>query len=284
MTILTRAVLFAGALAYAGATAASALYLSRKREMALILTRRLALLGAGLFRLVFLLRWAAWGCLPMTTAADALVVFVILATAVMFVSARDTTRAVSSFYLPAIFVLVVLCACAAPATFGQAPRALHGVFLAGHVILAFLAYAFFLGASVTSVAYLFQSRHLKKHHTVGLFQALPPLERLDQSLFLLIRHGYLMFAATLLVGAVWAHFDRELLGPRWYLAPKILQAVPMVLFYAFVFHARQCGLLRGRKLAFAVLIGFSIMLGIYLVRALLGLSYYHFWESSPWAS
>ena len=93
-----------------------------------------------------------------------------------------------------------------------------------------------------------------------------------------------MFAVTLIVGGIWARVDAGLLGPQWYLAPKILQAVAMVAFYAFVFHARQIGLLRGRKLAFAVLIGFSVMLGIYLVRALLGVSYYHFWGSASWAS
>jgi HemX protein len=284
MTILTLVVLFAGAGAYLGAGAASILFLSREKERLLTLTRRLALLGACLFVLVFILRWATWGHLPMTTVADALVIFVVLATGVMYLSARDKTRAVSSFYLPAILVLVVLCAVTAPSAFTAAPTELRGVFLAGHVSLAFLAYAFFLGASVTSVAYLFQSRHLKNHHTRGLFQALPSLERLDKSLYLLIRHGYIVFAVTLLVGGIWARVDADLLGPHWYFAPKILQAVAMVVFYAAVFHARQFGLLRGRKLAFAVLIGFSVMLGIYLLRALLGLSYYYFWESTAWAS
>ncbi|MGI6460801.1 MAG: cytochrome c biogenesis protein CcsA [Candidatus Hydrogenedentales bacterium] len=284
MTILTLAVLFAGTLAFAGATAAAVLYLAHKRGAALNLTRRLALLGAGLFLLALLLRGIAWHTLPMTTAADALVVFVIFATVVMFVSARDTTRAVASFYAPALFVLAVLGASLAPATFGHAPKELRGLFLAVHVGLAFLAYAFFLGASVASVAYLFQSRHLKKHRTVGLFQALPPLERLDKSLYRLIHHGYVMFAATLLTGAIWARVDRALLGPHWFLAPKVLQSVVMFLFYAFVFHGRQCGLLRGRKLAFAVLIGFSAMLGIYLARTVLNLSYYYFWEPSAWAS
>jgi hypothetical protein len=32
------------------------------------------------------------------------------------------------------------------------------------------------------------------------------------------------------------------------------------------------------------LIGFSAMLGIYLARTVLNLSYYYFWEPSTWAS
>jgi len=284
MTIVTLVVLIAGALAYLSATVGAVLFLSREEAAFLNVARRLALMGMCLFLAVFVLRWAAWGNLPMTTVADALVVFVVLATVVMYVSARGETRALSSFYLPPILVLALLCVLAALRTFSEAPRALRGMFLAGHVSLAFLAYAFFLGASVTSVAYMFQARHLKNHHTRGLFHALPSLERLDKSLYLLIRHGYIVFAVTLIVGGIWARVDAGLLGPQWYLAPKILQAVAMVAFYAFVFHARQIGLLRGRKLAFAVLIGFSVMLGIYLVRALLGVSYYHFWGSASWAS
>ena len=284
MTILTLTVLSVGTLAYVGAAAAAVVYLSREKEPMLNLARGLALLGAGLFLLVFILRWTTWGNLPMTTAADALVVFVLLATVVMYLSARGNTRAVSSFYIPALLVLAALCVFAAPRAFTHAPKELRGVFLAGHVSLAFLAYAFFLGASVTSVAYLFQSRHLKNHHTRGLFQALPSLERLDKSLYLLIRHGYIVFALTLVLGGIWARVDRALLGPHWYLAPKILQAVAMVVFYAVVFHARQLGLLRGRKLAFAVLVGCSVMLGIYFLRALMGFSYYYFWETTAWAS
>ena len=92
MTILTLTVLSAGTLAYVGAAAAAVVYLSREKEPMLNLARGLALLGAGLFLLVFILRWTTWGNLPMTTAADALVVFVILATVVMYLSARGNTR------------------------------------------------------------------------------------------------------------------------------------------------------------------------------------------------
>lgn len=284
MTVFTLIVLFAGVVAYAAATVAAVVFLLRERDVFLRVGCRLALMGMCLFLLVFLLRWVTWGNLPMTTVADALVVFVILATLVMFCSARGKTKAVSSFYLPPILMLAVLCAVTAPTAFMDAPKGLRGVFLAGHVSLAFLAYAFFLGASVTSVAYLFQARHLKNHDTRGLFQTLPSLERLDQSLYSLIRHGYIVFALTLIVGGIWVRVDAELVGPRWYLAPKILQAVAMVAFYAFVFHARQFGRLRGRKLAIAVLLGFSIMFVVYLLRAGLGVSYYHFWESTAWAS
>lgn len=284
MKYMTLIVLSAGALAYLGAAAAAVLFLAREKAPLAGLARRLALAGGCLFLLVFVLRWATWGALPMTTPADALVVFVVLATAVMFASARGKTRAVSSFYVLPISLLAVLCLFAAPRAFSSAPTELRGVFLAGHVILAFLAYALFLGASVTSVAYLFQVRRLKNHHPQGLFHALPSLERLDVSLHSLIQYGYLAFALTLLVGGIWTRVDAELLGPRWYFAPKILQSIIMVVFYAAVFHSRQWGLLRGRKLAFAVLAGFSLMLGIYLVRALFGLSYYYFWEASVWAS
>ncbi|MFO7973381.1 MAG: cytochrome c biogenesis protein CcsA [Candidatus Hydrogenedentota bacterium] len=283
MTVLTLSVLVAGALAHLAATVAAVQFLLREKEAFLHVSRRLALIGMGLFLAVFVLRWTTWGRLPMTTVPDALVVFVIFATLVMFASTQRKTKAVSSFYLPPILALAVLCAVTAPGTFTRPPKALDAMFLAGHVSLAFLAYAFFLGASVTSVAYLFQARHLKNHNTRGLFLTLPSLERLDKSLYLLIRHGYIVFALTLIVGGVWVHIDAERLGPRWYLAPKILQSVAMVAFYALIFHARQLGLLRGRKLAFAVLIGFSAMFGIYLLRALLGVSYYHFWESTAWA-
>ncbi|MEA3365083.1 MAG: cytochrome c biogenesis protein CcsA, partial [Candidatus Hydrogenedentes bacterium] len=203
MTIFTLIVLFAGAFAYLAATIVAVVFLLHEKQVFLHLGRRLSLMGMAAFLLVFVLRWATWGNLPMTTVADALVVFVLFATLVMFGSARGKTEAVSSFYLPPILVLALLCTGTAPAAFAHAPKALRGVFLAGHVSLAFLAYAFFLGAGVTSVAYLFQAHHLKNHQTRGLFQTLPSLERLDKSLYLLIRYGYIVFALTLLVGGIW---------------------------------------------------------------------------------
>ena len=72
----------------------------------------------------------------------------------------------------------------------------------------------------------------------------------------------------------------ELLGPHWFLSPKVLLALVMAAFYAVTFHTRRFGLLRGPKLATLVFGGFVGLLGVYLVLGVMQLNNYFFWGAS----
>ena len=55
----------------------------------------------------------------------------------------------------------------------------------------------------------------------------------------------------------------------------------MVALYSTAFHGRRIGLLRGQKLAYLVSVGFTVMLGSYLVLGLMNLQDYNFWGIRP---
>lgn len=229
--------------------------------------------------LTLVLRYVQWDVVPLTTGADNLLLFTVLATATAIsVSCTTRNRSLLTFYLPPLAVLGALCAALAFKDFSKAPNAMNvsQALLIVHVGLAFLAYALFFIASLTSLAYVFQSRRLKSRKTTGLFQKLPPLDTLDRTLHNLIKVGYPLFVITLLMGLGWARFASHALTATWWFSPKIMFSAAMVIFYAASFHSRSMGLLRGPKLAYFVFVGYALLIAVYLLLELLRLTNYNF--------
>ena len=248
------------------------------RSAWLPVARGLIVGGVVLVVLQIALRTAQWQALPFTTLNDSLSLFTAMGAAVtVLVTRHPRMRTVLCFYAPALAAMAIVNAALGHGFLAEAPRPLSGAFLVVHVGLAILAYALFLVASMTSVAYVFQVRHLKRRTFSTLMQNLPSLERLDATLFRLIGVGYPLFVITLVLGVIWAWFDRELLGEWWFLSPKIALSVVMVVFYAISFNGRMMGWLRGRKLAYFVFCGFTTLLITYIVMGVLDLRDYNFW-------
>ncbi|MBN2307904.1 MAG: cytochrome c biogenesis protein CcsA [Candidatus Hydrogenedentes bacterium] len=272
---------YLGCALYCAAGAAAILYLWRDHERVLDATIALAGAGAACLAAAFAFRWIAWRLVPMTTAADSIALFAVLSTAVMLALMRKpNVRALACFYAPPLAALCIVNAAVAHTDLFTAPRALAGLPLVLHVGMAFLAYALFFLAGMTSAAYVFQSQRLKRRHPTGLFQRLPSLEQLDSTLIRLIGLGYPLFVLTLILGAFWAHTQRDLLGPRWWLAPKVVLSFVLAIFCAVTYHRRRAGRLRGPRLAYQVFIGFIALLAIYLILALLHLRTYNFWGAA----
>jgi len=273
---------YAATACYGVAALLAARYLWNGDARSLRWASRVLVVGALGLVATFLLRWGAWRLVPLTTLSDSLNLLILQVTVIVLIVARkDDVRALLCLCTPPLAVLAVVNAAVAGDNLHTAPRALSGFPLVGHVGLAFLAYALFLVASMTSVAYVIQDERLKRRRTAGLFQRLPALERLDGILFRVIGCGYVCFLITIVLGGLWARADSGLLAPHWWLAPKIILSFVMAVFYAVAFHARRSGRLRGPKLAYAVFLGFSILLVSYVALSMMDLNTYNFWESSP---
>ncbi len=270
--------LYAGVVCYAGAAAFSLWFLREETARRLHAAGRLATAGTVFLAVTFTLRYLHWRLLPMTSPTDSLVLFVLMgsvtASAVLWDEKR---RALMCFYMPPLAVIALIAAYTALADFGAGPKPLTTLLLTVHVSLAMLAYALFLMASLTSLAYAFQSGRLKGHRTTGLFLKLPSLEELDRTLYQLIAFGYPLFVVTLWLGLFWAWYDSSSLSDTWWLSPKIVLSLVMVLLYSFSYHARARGWLRGPKLAYCVFWGFGLLLFAYLFLNVLGLTNYNFW-------
>ncbi len=278
MPILVAIPFYVATAAYIAAACLALLYLREPDSVVLDRAKRTAAVGNVLLALVFGMRWAQWGLLPLTGFTDSLNLFLILCTGIVLTVQRENAmKPLLVYYLPALSLLAILSACVAHKHLGESPKALNSAFLTFHVGLVFFAFALFFVASLTSMGYMSKASHLKRHNISGFYRQLPSLEQLDRTLYRLISVGYPMFVVTLILGFVWAYFDRELLGPAWFVSPKILISLVIVVLYAVSFHTRRFGLLRGPKLAYLVFFGFTGILIAYLGLNLFDAAKGSFW-------
>ena len=253
MSLLT-AISFYGAIAaYILAALTAYVYVYSGNDGALVRSKYLAVLGNTLLLVVFLHRWGHFGLMPFTGLGDALNLFVVMCAGIILTVQRDKAMLpLMAYYMPALAILALVSGVFSPTSLGETPKELNGLFLVVHVTLVFLAFALFFVASITSMAYVTKAQNLKRMTSGIVGSRLPSLERMDKVLFKLIGVGYPAFVLTLALGFVWAYTERNTLGESWYFSPRIILALFMALFYAFSFHIRRRGLLRGPKLAYLV--------------------------------
>ena len=265
---------------YIAAAALALAYLQSSVERTLFFAKRLAAVGNIGLLIVFAYRWQEFRLVPLTGTGDSLNLFLVLCTGVMLLVQRDARmRPLLVYYLPALAVLAAVNGAVAPKHLGEAPVALNGLLLTVHVGLVFLSFALFLVASLTSLGYVVKARRLKSHTTTGFVATkLPSLELLDRHLYRLIGAGYPAFVVTAVFGLLWAWAERDMLGTYWFVSPKILLSLGMVALYAFSFHVRRFGFLRGPKLAYVVFFGVMFLLVTYLAMGVLQLEGYTFLE------
>jgi ABC-type uncharacterized transport system permease subunit len=279
MAIAVDILFFTGLLLYLAAGVVALVYLRAGSTRTLSILNGLLGIGCLVLVILFAVRWKMFGLLPLTTMGDALNLFVVLGTGIaLYISHSNDVRPLLSFYGPALAALYLYNSFNGHSFLHSQPKELNGIFLAIHVGLAFLAYSLFFVASLTSVAYVFQARNLKRLHTTRLFHKLPSLEQLDSSLFKLIAYGYVFFAVSFILGFIWAYFDSGELGARWWMSPKIARAFFMVILYSVAFHTRRQGYLRGQKLAYLVFIGFGLLLASYMLLGVVHLENFNFWS------
>ncbi|PWU07164.1 MAG: hypothetical protein C5B47_06570 [Verrucomicrobia bacterium] len=76
----------------------------------------------------------------------------------------------------------------------------HNAYVEFHAALSLIAYGAFGLACVSSIMYLVQERHLKRHHTSSLFFNLPPINHLSTASLRLLWLGFWMLTIAFLFG------------------------------------------------------------------------------------
>ena len=242
----------------------------------LLWSKHCAALANTLLLVVFVYRWVEYSRPPFTGLGDPLNLFLIMSTGIIFTVQRNPhMRPVMTYYMPAVAILAVISGIFSPRYLAEAPKELNGVLVSVHVVLIFFAFALFFVASLTSMAYVTKVQGLKRMTTSGLSMRLPSLEQIDKTLYKLIGVGYPVFAVTLAFGFAWAWSQRETSEGLWFVSPRIILAIVMVVFYAFSFHIRRMGLLRGPKLAYLVFFVSTALFVSYLGIELLQLGGYN---------
>lgn len=240
-------------------------YLALPRPLLL----RASLACAGLAALVhaaFLaVSWADQGVLPLVSNFGSLS-FLAFALTLVFVAVEWRYRlgilGIFILPIPALFMLMGyrFKNLAAP----PSPLALQDLYLACHVALSMLAFAFFTTASGVAAAYLVQHRQLKARSLGRTGYQLPSLEELERLSFQCVGLGLAALSAGLLAGVAWSlkSFGRILESD-----PKVWGSLFLWVVYALLLGLKMSGRFRGRKPALALVLGFLVFFfGYYLVN------------------
>jgi cytochrome c-type biogenesis protein CcsB len=131
--------------------------------------------------------------------------------------------------------------------------ALQSHWLEIHVITAIIAYGAFGVAFCLGVLYLLK----ENYPTNRLYATLPPLNKLDNTLYWSVAVGFPFMALVLITGAVWAE---EAWGTWWSWDPKETWALITWLVYAAYLHARLTLGWQGKRSAVMAVVGFIVVL------------------------
>lgn len=80
--------------------------------------------------------------------------------------------------------------------------------LLSHLVLSLLAYALFSIAAILAMMDAFQEHALKTKRFGELFALLPPLDALEETLFLMVSMGFVLLTASMVTGGVYAYAER----------------------------------------------------------------------------
>ncbi len=133
----------------------------------------------------------------------------------------------------------------------------HNPLFAAHASLGLLGYAGFGVGACYAFLFLRMYMELKRGQFSLFFGKLPPLEVLERMMRDAMLAGFVGLTGTVVSGAIWA--DQLFDGP-WLADPKIVITLATWLFYGAVLLLRRLRRWRGRRLAWASLLGFAAVI------------------------
>jgi ABC-type uncharacterized transport system permease subunit len=184
--------------------------------------------------------------------------------AYLIAEAATRIRALGSFLMPmALFALLL--GLAFPPESAHFLPPVTSFWLVTHVVLAFLGNAAFALTCCCGIMYLIQDSYLKAKQLGGLSSRLPSLEMLDRLNFWALAFGLPLLTQGIITGAIWARYAR---GSWWIGERTTWPLIVMWGIYTLLFVGRWYLGWRGRRAAFAVIVGFCAVSFGYLVHTL----------------
>jgi ABC-type uncharacterized transport system permease subunit len=203
-----------------------------------------------------------WGQLPLVGLAPALstlscLIGIALVAALLL---REAAR-VGILLLPLMVILegVALMLGVEPAS---TTLDFRGVWLAFHVVLAFIGLGGMAMAAAAGALYLVQFRELKSKHLGKLFQFLPPLATLDRLGRIGVVLGFTALTVAMIVAWAWTLSFRQTLAAR---DPETLWAIFIWTVVLSVLIARAGGGRVEQRSAVAGVVGFGLIVASYLL-------------------
>jgi cytochrome c-type biogenesis protein CcsB len=238
------------------------------RERGARLGRMFLLIGGFLHLLGFCMRFVEAGHTPITNLFESLSFFALVIVGVFLLTEiRYKLRVLGAFVAPLAFLFSLLSAFQ-QSELQKLNPALNSSWLPVHVIVLFIAYAFFAVAFAAGLMYLMQERQVKGKRMGAIFQRLPSLDVLDEINYRCLTIGFPMLTIGIITGSLWA---QNAWGTYWSWDPKETASLATWLVYAALLHGRLTVGWRGRKAAILAIVGFLLVvftfLGINLLPA-----------------
>lgn len=132
--------------------------------------------------------------------------------------------------------------------------------LAAHITLSALAFGLLATAALLTLVLALQDANLRSRKPARWLAALPPMESLEQAVFLLLRIGFVALSATLLIGFF---FVTDLFSQR--LVHKVTLAIAAWGIFGALLLGRWRFGWRGRKARRLALAGFGVLAASYFL-------------------
>ncbi|MGC9325121.1 MAG: cytochrome c biogenesis protein CcsA [Desulfomonilia bacterium] len=232
------------------------------RTGAWIMISRFLFSVCGALHLVFILSLArSMHTIPVFSPALGVNMMIFLASIVFLALAwKKKTASLAAFFLP-------------PATFAIAlalpPILQHpDIFVKSyqywyplHTLSVIGGEALFVVASITSVVYLIHEKIIRKGSIHSRGSGLPPLSILDSILYMCLSAGFIAITVGMILGGLWASSLDLSFGS---IAPKVIAGALLWFIFAFSLHQRFAIGWKGRRTAIITLIGFCVMILLFL--------------------
>ncbi len=218
-------------------------------------------IGFACLTLFIALWWLQQEHFPMTHWTDSTAFFAWATTLIYLIIVRLThLRALGSFVVPVAFLAILIAYSFARNT-STLPEQLHNYWLVAHTSLIFLAYAAFIAAFGFGLMYLIAEKRIRAKTDTLFSNLLPALGNSDEFGYRCIFIGVILLSMGIIVGSLWTQYIREL--PWKWLDAKIIFTLLTWFIYVAQIAIRQLWGWRGRKAAYAAIIGFVALLCTY---------------------
>lgn len=225
------------------------------------------LLGFGGLSLYLALRWMFAGHPPLTTPFEIFVLFSwSILTVFLLLCLTQNLKPLGNLVLPTMLLFLLLAQVQSQrmvpeSELGQMFQT-RGAWV--HIFLIVLAYGAFTVAFLIALGYLRAEYQLRAKSVDGVFFMLPPLEVLDRGLQRSMWIGVVSLLAGVGLGALQGVLENQW-SLRWFLDPNIGGAFLTALIFGAILVLRQRSLFTNRRIAYLTLVGFALIVFLFLV-------------------
>lgn len=160
------------------------------------------------------------------------------------------------FVVPVVFALLVY-AISLPRGLDVSSASEESLWIAVHALISLGGYGAFGLAFIASLMYLLQEQQLRLKIFSLVYHRLPSLDALDGLSYRFVGLGFALMVLGIVLGSLWA---RLTWGIPWFLDPKGIWSLLILVIYGIFIIMRLRFGWRGRKAAYLVLAGFAAVL------------------------